>query len=491
MRITQTLLLQSHVRQISSAYARLFTVQEQLSSGRRLQRPSDDPASIRPALDVRSGLRRLDQVSSNASLASSEFSTAAGLLQNVADIVTRAKEIGIAGANGTANASDRASMAIEVDGLIGQLVALANSRGTSGYLFGGSLQDAPPFEQIATSSGDVVLYRGDERTRSVDLGDELQLAMNVPGSEIFGGGGRGATSYGGVTGAVAGSGNDRLVGSDHLTVAHVATVLGDGLLGGSGDSVSGLRIGASSAAGDTLLGASGAHSLVLVDVSGTGASGTVSLDGGPAVDWTSADGDLVVTSADGTVVHLDLTGVTAGFNGAVGAAGSGTFSLDGGLTTTAIDFAKPNQIVADSESGSTLFVDARNVRRAGSELVRQTSTLDLFNALIELRDALRNGDALASDAQGQRIGDAVAALGVGGDQVLTALARFGARQRLADTTMARAADLTLQLTADRSNLEDVDFASASIYFSQVQLALTAGLQVSARVADLPSLVNLL
>jgi len=123
--------------------------------------------------------------------------------------------------------------------------------------------------------------------------------------------------------------------------------------------------------------------------------------------------------------------------------------------------------------------------------VRQPQTLDLFNALIELRDALRNGDELAADAQGQRIGDAVAALGTGADQVLTALARFGARQRLADTTKARAADLTQALTADRSNLEDVDFASASIQFSQIQLALTAGLQVSARVAELPSLVNLL
>jgi len=75
--------------------------------------------------------------------------------------------------------------------------------------------------------------------------------------------------------------------------------------------------------------------------------------------------------------------------------------------------------------------------------------------------------------------------------VLTALARFGARQRLADTTKARAADLTQSLTADRSNLEDVDFASASIQFSQIQLALTASLQVSAKVAELPSLVNLL
>src|SRR5258705_9332935 len=110
MRITQTLLLQSHVRQISSAYARLFTVQEQLSSGLRLQRPSDDPASIRPALDVRSGLRRLDQVRSNADLASTDLGTADGLLQNASDIVTRAREIAIAGANGTTNQSDRDGM---------------------------------------------------------------------------------------------------------------------------------------------------------------------------------------------------------------------------------------------------------------------------------------------------------------------------------------------------------------------------------------------
>src|SRR5262249_3066919 len=153
-----------------------------------------------------------------------------------------------------------------------------------------SLKDAPPFAQVATSGGDVVLYRGDERTTSVDLGDSLQIPLNVPGSQIFGGGGRGATTYGGGAGAAAGTGNDRLVGTDRLPVAHAQTVLGDGLLGGTGDSVSGLRIGASSADGDTLLGPGGAHSITLVDTSGTGASGTVSLDGGAAVNWTSADG---------------------------------------------------------------------------------------------------------------------------------------------------------------------------------------------------------
>ncbi len=491
MRITQTLMLQSHVRQISSAYAQLFDVQDQLSSGRRLQKPSDDPASIRPALDVRSGLRRLDAVGNNADMASSEFATAAGLLQNVTDILTRAKEIGIAGANGTANADDRASMAIEVDGLIQQLVTIANSRGTSGYLFGGSVKDAPPYAQVATNGGDVVLYRGDQRTTSVDLGDALQVPLNVPGSQIFGGGGRGTTTYTGSTGAAAGTGNDHLVSTDRLTVAHVQTVLGDGQLGGTGDSVSGLRIGASSAAGDTLLGPGGGHSIALVDTSGTGASGTVSLDGGPAVNWTSADGDLAVTAADGTVVHLDLTGVTANFNGTVGATGSGTFSLDGGQTTTKIDFTQQNQVVKDAQTGSSLFVDARNVRQAGSDLVRQPATLDLFNALIELRESLKNSDALPSDQQTQRIDDAMAALDTGRDQVLGALAQFGARQRLADTTKARTDELTTQLTSDQSQLEDTDFASASIKFSEMQLAWQAGIQVSARVADLPSLVTLL
>jgi flagellin-like hook-associated protein FlgL len=491
MRITQTLLLQSHVREIATAYARLFTVQEQLSTGKRLTRPSDDPSAIRPALDLRSSLRRLSQAGSNADLASSEFSTAAGLLQNVSDVVTRAKELGVAGANGTASADDRASMATEVDGLVQQLVALANSRGASGFLFGGSLKDVAPFEQIATRGGDFVVYRGDEHTTSVDLGDGLQLPMNVPGTEIFGGGGGGATTYQGVTGAAAGGGNDRLLGGDHLVVTHVQTVLGDGLLGGSGDSASGLQIGASSASGDTLLGATGSHTLALVDTSGTGAGGTVSLDGGPAVSWTSADGDLAVTAADGTVVHLDLTNVTAGFNGTVGGTGSGTFSLDGGHTTTAIDFTQQNQIVGDAETGSTLYVDARNVRRAGSDLVRQPGAMDLFNSLIELRDALRNGDQLPAADQVARIGDAVAAVTRGGDQVLSAMSRFGARQRLADTTKARTDDLSRLLIARQSGLEDVDVAAASTQFSEAQLALQAGLTVSARVAQLPTLVNLL
>lgn len=491
MRITQNLMLQSHVRQLSSAYAQMFVVQEQLSSGKRLLRPSDDPSAIRTVLDLRSTLRRLDRVRGNADLASSELATSQGVLQNASDIVSRAREIAVAGANGTMNATDRDALAIEVDGLVDQMVALANSRGMSGFLFGGSLKGSPPFEQMQTRDGTVVLYRGDEHVTSVDLGDELQLALNVPGSEIFGIGTRGKSVYSGTTGAAAGTGNDRLHSVDHLTVAHLQTILGDGLLSGSGDSTSGLRLGASSDADDTLLGPAGGHSIALFDASGTGVGGTVSLDGGPPVNWTGADTDLAVTAGDGTVVHLDLSSVTAGFNGLVGATGSGTLSLDGGLTTSAIDFSSQNQVVVDSQTGSSLFVDARGIRRAGSDLVRQPGSLDLFNSLIELRDALKNDDGLDLDDQAARINDTVQSFIQGQDQVMSTLSRLGSRQQLADTTKARTDELSLLLTANQANLEDVDFAAATVEFSQAQLVLQAGLQVSSLISQLPSLVNLL
>ncbi len=490
MRITQSMMFRQQTDGLSAAYSRLFDVQAQLSSGRKLLKPSDDPAAIRPALDARSGRRRLEQQKKDADLASSELGSAEGILRNATDLVVRGQEIAVAGASGTLSQSDRESLAIEVDGLLSQLMSLANTRGASGYLFGGGAKGSVPFEEIQTADGAVVVYRGDDATSVVGLGDSLEVELNVPGSRIFNVGSRGATLYSGATGAAAGSGNDSARGSDHLTVAHGQTTLGDGLLSG-GDSLSGARLGASSAAGDTLLGPAGAWSLALVDVSGTGASGTVSLGGGPPVAWTSADGDLAVTAPDGTVVHLDLTGVTAGFNGSVGASATGTVSLDGGITTAAIDFNAANQLIVDSETGGTLFVDARNIRRAGVDALRFQGSYDLFAAMIELRDSLRNVDGEAVDVQADRIRGTLSAFEEGEDRLLANLSSLGARMRLADTTRARADELDLLLAEKQSSLEDVDFAAATVELSQAQLVLQAGVALTSRIAQLPSLTQIL
>ncbi|MBM4013801.1 MAG: flagellar hook-associated protein 3 [Planctomycetes bacterium] len=491
MRITQKHLFRQQADSLTASYGRLFDVQQDLTTGRRLNKPSDDPASVRPALDVRAGRRRLEQVRKNAELATAELGTAEGILRNANDIIARAREIAVAGASGTLNQGDRDAMAIEVDGLLRQMLSLGNTRGLTGHLFAGGLTHTLPFEEIATQDGPVVVYRGDSSTSVVELGDSLELELNVPGSRIFGVGVRGTTRYGGATGAAAGSGNDSARGTDRLTVAHVRTVLGDGVLGGDGDSASGLRPGASSAASDTLLGAAGAWSLTLVDSSGTGAAGTVSLGGGAPVNWTAADGDLAVTAPDGTVVHLDLSGVTAGFNGTVGATGEGTLSLDGGLTTTAIDFTDADQLVVDTETGGSIFVDARGITRAGVDVLRFGGSYDLFAALIELRDSLKNVDGDETETQLVRVRETLREFDDGQNRLLANLSSLGARLRLAETTRSRADELDLLLASNQSRLEDVDFAEASIELSQAQLVLQAGVAISSRLAQLPSLTQLL
>jgi flagellin-like hook-associated protein FlgL len=493
MRVTQSLLLRHQSAGIAAAYARLFDVGGQISSGRRLLQPSDDPGSIRPALDVRSGRARLAQAKENAGFALGELGQAEGTLRSMSELVTRARELAIEGANGSLGQADRDGVAQEVDALLAQLVTLANARGATGYLFAGGRKDAAPYELLATADGDVVRYRGDGAVTSVDLGDSNRVDLNLPGASLFGLGARGAAIWTAVTGAAAGQGNDSARGSDHLTVAHSRTVLGDGALagtGGTGDSLSGLRIGAGSAAGDTVLG-SGVWSLALNDTSGTGASGTVSLNGGPTVNWTSSDGDLVVAAPTGELVHLDLTSVTAGFVGTVALAGEGTLSLDGGLTTTPIDFSSASQIVADSQTGGSLFVDSRAIVRTGVDVVRHPGAYDLFAALVELRDSLRNVDGQALDVQLGRIRGAIAELDGGEQLMLNGLAALGARMRLAESIVARAEEFDVVLADRQSTLEDTDLAAASTELAQAQLTLQAGVSLTSRIAQLPSLVQLL
>src|SRR5688572_6736305 len=107
MRVTQSAMLKSQAASLSAAYARLFGVQAQVTSGVRLSKPSDDPAAVRAALDVRAGRSRLAQVRSNAGLAGGELANAEGVLRNSTDLITRARELAVEGANGTLAASDR------------------------------------------------------------------------------------------------------------------------------------------------------------------------------------------------------------------------------------------------------------------------------------------------------------------------------------------------------------------------------------------------
>jgi flagellin-like hook-associated protein FlgL len=252
---------------------------------------------------------------------------------------------------------------------------------------------------------------------------------------------------------------------------------------------SGVQPGASSAAGDTVIGPAGAHQLVINDTSGTGAFGTVSLNGGPAVIYTNANTDLAVIGADGEVVHVDTTAISAGFAGSVAITANGTLSIDGGTTVTAIDFIA-NQGIVDGGDGSIAYIDSQNVRRTGEDAVEFADTLDVFATLARLRDELRNAEGRSpqenSAALGRRLSDfdrlSDHLLGVIGDQGVT-LQQF-------DQMQARAEVRELLAEQTLAETEGTDYATAALQLQQQQAAIQFSLASIVRVFD-SSILNYL
>lgn len=187
-------------RQMGVLRARAETLQNQIGSGDRLERSSDDPvAAARLRTLARS--ERLSEVDSrNADMAEADLSLADQTLNSISDIVIRVRELSVRASAATMSAGQRGALGVEIDGLRSNLLLLANSRDTAGHaLFGGqtagaAYTDAPP---SAT-------YQGTANVVALEIGDGQQVIPGMTGPELFEfDGGAGATDLFTVLGNLA------------------------------------------------------------------------------------------------------------------------------------------------------------------------------------------------------------------------------------------------------------------------------------------------
>jgi flagellar hook-associated protein 3 FlgL len=142
MRITQEAIFRRVMGGLSFNFDKMIRAQEQVSSGRRILRPSDDPVGTARALGFQRRIagaeRYLNAISSGLTLVDS----GAGQLETGSGILTDARELLIQGMNGTLAQNDRESLASEIELLRSQMIEVANSRSADRYLFGGTLSGA-------------------------------------------------------------------------------------------------------------------------------------------------------------------------------------------------------------------------------------------------------------------------------------------------------------------------------------------------------------
>ncbi|MDH3547077.1 MAG: flagellar hook-associated protein FlgL [Gammaproteobacteria bacterium] len=156
--------------------------QRQISTGRRILAPSDDPIASARSLELRESLSRLNQFDRNAGIATNRLSQEEAGLSSVGNVLQRVRELTLQANNATQSDETRALIAIEMREQLDHLVQLANQKdGTGRYLFSGNLGDVQP----VTRMGSTFAYNGDQGQRFIQVGEGRQVADGDPGSAIF------------------------------------------------------------------------------------------------------------------------------------------------------------------------------------------------------------------------------------------------------------------------------------------------------------------
>lgn len=146
MRITNNLTLMRSLGTVRQGLSDVAAAQEKVASGRRINRPSDDPAAHARVLATDADLRALTQYGRNIAAARQQLTVEETALDHTTGILERARELAYSQAGATANAQTRSVTADEIDELVLQVVQTANTRVGNRYVFGGLYPDRPPLD---------------------------------------------------------------------------------------------------------------------------------------------------------------------------------------------------------------------------------------------------------------------------------------------------------------------------------------------------------
>ncbi len=190
MRITNNMLSRIFLLNLEKSATRLIQLQERLSTGRRINRPSDDPIGTTKALNLRLLEEQNLQYQKNIEDASSWLNFNDSVLGDLQTALYRAKELGIQGSDSALSAEDRKALAKEVNQILEHILSLTNSTFKGKYLFGGTQTTTLPYTatrdgitgQITAVTPNPAGLNG-EIQREIGLG--ARLCINISGNDAF------------------------------------------------------------------------------------------------------------------------------------------------------------------------------------------------------------------------------------------------------------------------------------------------------------------
>ncbi len=168
MRIATSQIFSQQTASIDNLTAQQSQLGNELSTGKRVNRPSDDPTHIAQDLSLRTQIAQGNQTGDNVANLSAELTTVDGALSSVTDVLQKARALAVSGASDALTPAQRQAMATQVDGLLGELVGLGNTQYAGKYVFGGT-----------AALGQAPVKPGGTPTSSVTFSGNLQSQTQV------------------------------------------------------------------------------------------------------------------------------------------------------------------------------------------------------------------------------------------------------------------------------------------------------------------------
>lgn len=181
MRVTQSMLNTQMLNNYSKSLTRYEDLQNQMSTGKVINKPSDDPVGIGYSLRYRNAISENEQYQRNTDSAISWVDYTETMVSETNDVLQRARELAVEGANGTLSDDARKAIGSEIDQLYDHLVAIGNTKFNGKYIFNGQMTDVKPYDpsnahNVDTNNGAI----------SLETSNGIVMSVNISGSDLFG-----------------------------------------------------------------------------------------------------------------------------------------------------------------------------------------------------------------------------------------------------------------------------------------------------------------
>ncbi|MBK7947275.1 MAG: flagellar hook-associated protein FlgL [Deltaproteobacteria bacterium] len=190
MRVTQSMMSRMNMAQLQLQKGRLARTQEQASTGRRLNRPSDDPVDYRSTLELKDSLSQTGRYLRSIDLSRTRIRATEEAIADSTEVVADAKTKALQARNTSNGPTARAALRVEVEQLFDQLLDASNTRAAGGgYVFSGVASDTAAFVQtgsfVSGSPPPTVAFAADDSAISVEIDEGVTIEVTRSGAQVF------------------------------------------------------------------------------------------------------------------------------------------------------------------------------------------------------------------------------------------------------------------------------------------------------------------